>query len=76
MIVLTCWQIRMAMETVIGLAIATGRTLVLPPSQRMYLLGKDRGKQRTDFDFDRKSLLKEPPVASLVSWYLTVIHAT
>ena len=42
----------MAMETVIGLAIATGRTLVLPPAQRMYLLGKDRGKQRTDFDFD------------------------
>ena len=45
-------NIRMAMETVIGLAIATGRTLVLPPQQRMYLLGKDRGKQRTDFDFD------------------------
>ena len=78
-------NIRMAMETVIGLgklfyqafllsllphsreekeklnfgqssiykqAIATGRTLVLPPAQRMYLLSKDRGKQKTDFDFD------------------------
>lgn len=34
------------------LAIAMGRTLVLPPAQRMYLLAKDRGKQNTDFDFD------------------------
>lgn len=42
----------MAMETVVGLAIATGRTLVLPPQQRMYLLAKNRGKERTDFDFD------------------------
>jgi len=41
----------MAMETVLGLAIAMGRTLVLPPEQRMYLLGKDRGKQNTHFSF-------------------------
>lgn len=44
-------NIRMAMETVVGLAIATGRTLVLPAEQRMYLLQKNRGKQKTDFSF-------------------------
>jgi hypothetical protein len=44
-------NIRMAMETVVGLAVATGRTLVLPPEQRMYLLRKDTGKQRTHFSF-------------------------
>jgi hypothetical protein len=38
-------NIRMAMETVVGLAVATGRTLVLPPEQRMYLL------RRGDFQF-------------------------
>ena len=42
----------MAMETVVGLAIATGRTLVLPPQKRMYLLAKGHGKQKTHFDFD------------------------
>jgi hypothetical protein len=41
----------MAMETVVGLAIATGRILVLPPEQRMYLLAKNRGKMKTDFSF-------------------------
>lgn len=45
-------NIRMAMETVVGLAIATGRTLVLPPQKKMYLLGKGHGKQKTHFDFD------------------------
>jgi GDP-fucose protein O-fucosyltransferase len=44
-------NIRMAMETVVGLAIATGRTLVLPAEQRMYLLGQERGKEKTDFSF-------------------------
>ena len=44
-------NIRMAMESVLGLAIAMGRTLVLPPDQRMYLLAKGRGKQKTDFSF-------------------------
>jgi hypothetical protein len=32
-------NIRMSMETVLTMAVATGRTLVLPPSQQMYLLG-------------------------------------
>jgi len=36
-------NIRMAMETVIVMAHAMGRTLVLPPEKRMYLLGKHRG---------------------------------
>lgn len=45
-------NIRMAMETVVGLAIATGRTLVLPPEQRFYLLGQGRGGNvKTDFSF-------------------------
>lgn len=44
-------NIRMAMETVVGMAHAMGRTLVLPPEQRMYLLRKDMGKQRTHFSF-------------------------
>jgi hypothetical protein len=44
-------NIRMAMETVLGLGIAMGRTVVLPPEQRMYLLAKDRGRQKTDFGF-------------------------
>lgn len=34
-------NIRMAMETVIAMAVAMGRTLVLSPSQEMYLLGGD-----------------------------------
>lgn len=41
----------MAMETVVGLAVAMGRTLVLPPAQGMYLLGKDKSKQNTHFSF-------------------------
>ena len=32
-------NIRMSMETCLTIAVATGRTLVLPPSQQMYLLG-------------------------------------
>jgi len=31
---------------------ATGRTLVLPPDQRMYLLAKDRNKQKVNFSFE------------------------
>ena len=34
-------NIRMQMETVFVFAAATGRTLVLPPEQPMYLLNKD-----------------------------------
>lgn len=45
-------NIRMAMETVVGLAIGMGRTLVLPPQKKMYLLGKQDSKQKHHFDFD------------------------
>jgi hypothetical protein len=34
-------NVRMALETVIAMAVAMGRTLVLPPSQEIYLLGVD-----------------------------------
>jgi GDP-fucose protein O-fucosyltransferase len=44
-------NIRMALETVLGLAIAMGRTLVLPPAQRLYLLGKAKDEQKTHFGF-------------------------
>eukprot|EP00538_Stauroneis_constricta_P000684 CAMPEP_0119551132 /NCGR_PEP_ID=MMETSP1352-20130426/4475_1 /TAXON_ID=265584 /ORGANISM="Stauroneis constricta, Strain CCMP1120" /LENGTH=528 /DNA_ID=CAMNT_0007597141 /DNA_START=65 /DNA_END=1651 /DNA_ORIENTATION=+ len=41
-------NIRMSMETVLAIAVATGRTLVLPPSQQMYLL---HGKTFSFADF-------------------------
>jgi hypothetical protein len=39
-------NMRMAMETAVALAVATGRTLVLPPKMRMYLLGKGQGPKQ------------------------------
>ncbi|KAL7547776.1 hypothetical protein ACHAWF_011053 [Thalassiosira exigua] len=56
-------NIRMAMETALVMSHAMGRTLVLPPEQRFYLLGKSNSNQKidllgkgiqnqkTDFDF-------------------------
>ncbi|GKY97827.1 hypothetical protein MPSEU_000740800 [Mayamaea pseudoterrestris] len=38
-------NIRMAMETAVVFAVATGRTLVLPPQQTMYLLWNGKQKQ-------------------------------
>jgi hypothetical protein len=43
---------RMSMETIVVTAHAMGRTLVLPPSQGVYLLRKDRDKQRVHFSFE------------------------
>ncbi|KAL7532702.1 hypothetical protein ACHAXR_006532 [Thalassiosira sp. AJA248-18] len=43
---------RMSMETIIVMSHAMGRTLVLPPSQGIYLLRKDRDKQRVHFSFE------------------------
>jgi hypothetical protein len=43
-------NIRMAMETVVVLAHAMGRTLVLPPAQGIYLMKKDR-RHNVDFTF-------------------------
>ena len=53
-------NIRMQMEIVLVFAFATGRTLVLPPDQPMYLLNKGKGHQkhhnfRDFFPFDRIS---------------------
>jgi hypothetical protein len=42
---------RMNMETIVVMAHAMGRTLVLPPSQSVYLLQKDKKKQRVHFSF-------------------------
>jgi len=44
-------NIRMAMESTIALSVAMGRTLVMPPQKRMYLLGKGQGGQRHHFSF-------------------------
>jgi len=44
-------NIRMAMETVFALALAMGRTLVIPPEKSMYLLGKRDNKQKKHFSF-------------------------
>lgn len=44
-------NIRMAMETALVMSHAMGRTLVLPPEQRFYLLGKTDSKQKNDFGF-------------------------
>lgn len=45
-------NIRMAMETIIVLAIGTGRTLVLPPEAKMYLLTNWFSKQKKEFGFN------------------------
>ncbi|KAL3937356.1 MAG: hypothetical protein SGBAC_007523 [Bacillariaceae sp.] len=58
-------NIRMSMETVLAMAIATGRVLVLPPSQKMYLLGG------TDFSFadffPLHSIAKEHPGLEIIT---------
>eukprot|EP00980_Cylindrotheca_fusiformis_P003484 scaffold781_cov132-Cylindrotheca_fusiformis.AAC.3 len=45
-------NIRMAMETILTTSFAMGRTLVLPPHQRMYLLNKKDKNQRDAFSFE------------------------
>jgi len=44
-------NIRMGMETALVLAHSMGRTLVLPPAQRFYLLNKSDSPQKNTFDF-------------------------
>jgi hypothetical protein len=64
----------MAMETVLALSFAMGRTLVLPPEQPMYLLKKSRqdGKeQRTKFSFNHffhmEAIHNEHPGLDIIS---------
>lgn len=44
-------NIRMAMESTIAVAVAMGRTLVMPPQKKMYLLGQNGGGQKHHFSF-------------------------
>ncbi len=44
-------NIRMAMESTIAMAIAMGRTLVMPPQKKMYLLGNKKDGQQHHFSF-------------------------
>lgn len=62
-------NIRMQMETVLVFAAATGRTLVLPPDQGMYLLDKGKGHQNAHhfsdfFPFER---IKKDGVVNVIS---------
>ena len=51
-IVYTYTQQRMSLETIITLAISMGRTIVLPPEKRIYLLWENKtGKQKHQFTF-------------------------
>ncbi|GFH56455.1 hypothetical protein CTEN210_12931 [Chaetoceros tenuissimus] len=54
-------NIRMAYETILVLAHATGRTLVLPPEQEMYLLTDGEGKKSFTFNdfFHLESISRE-----------------
>ena len=45
-------NIRMAMETMFILAHAMGRTLVLPPEKKMYLIRDDSKGHKTEFSFN------------------------
>jgi hypothetical protein len=58
-------NIRMAMETVLTMAVATGRTLVLPPSQKMYLLGAVSFSFADFFPLDKIS--QEHPGLNVIS---------
>jgi len=45
-------NIRMSMETAVAMAHAMGRTLVMPPDQRMYLLGKTDKHSKNTLSFE------------------------
>ncbi len=56
----------MAMETVVVMAHAMGRTLVLPPAQGMYLLRKDKGEPHfSDLIFKRRVNLHSSDIKSI-----------
>mmetsp|Transcript_14561 Transcript_14561/g.40453 ORF Transcript_14561/g.40453 Transcript_14561/m.40453 type:complete len:598 (+) Transcript_14561:130-1923(+) len=58
-------NIRMSMETVLTMAIAMGRVLVLPPSQKMYLLGQTTFNF-ADF-FPLQEMAEEHPGLEIIS---------
>ena len=71
-------NIRMAMETVLAMAAAMGRTLVLPPETGMYLLGKQQHEksgttQQSTFSFNHffpmKKIHKEFHGLNIISMY-------
>jgi GDP-fucose protein O-fucosyltransferase len=64
----------MSMETVLAMAYAMGRTLVLPPEKVFYLLGTQKGKageQRSEFSFSHffhmESIHNEHPGLDIVT---------
>ena len=58
-------NIRMSMEIVFILAKVTGRTLILPPDQPMYLLSKVRRGLASFFDMENGSFNKRIDVISM-----------
>ena len=62
-------NIRMAMETAVAMAFATGRILVLPPKQQMYLLNKSHNKNHFSFHdfFPFHALAREHPGVEIIS---------
>jgi hypothetical protein len=68
-------NVRMQMETVLVFAAATGRTLVLPPDQPMYLLDKGKGHQKAHSfaDFFPFDLIKQRvPVIEMTAFMAKV----
>ena len=65
-------NIRMQMETVLVMAAATGRILVLPPDQPLYLLNKGKGHDNqhsfADF-FPFEEIRKRMPVISMKEFF-------
>jgi len=64
-------NIRMSMETAVAFAHAMGRTLVMPPEQKMYLLEKKEGNSKNTFSFSDffhfESVAVEHPGVEVIS---------
>jgi len=67
-------NVRMALEIIFVIAVATGRTLVLPPDQPLYLLRADKKKIQRGFadfyPFDSPSLQKLVPIITTEEFLL------
>jgi hypothetical protein len=65
-------NIRMSMETAVTMALAMGRTLVMPPEQGMYLLHKNDKNQKNRFTFTDffhfESVANEHPGLEIISF--------